>query len=159
MTSLCNKRERRYMNPQVISEFLRHFANLGSKSHFLRLLGPVLLPMQSFNGFGRHHWMEWLGATIEFMSFSNGFGVRQPLVSMDFDGYSPLVRRYNGYTFTNTVLVNMFNNMQYQTTFQNEKCQSSVNKHFRKLCAPLIFSLARLSPEVSRGFHKSINQF
>ena len=96
--------------------------------------------------------MEWLGATIEFMSFSNGFGVRQPLVSMDFDGYSPLVRRYNGYTFTNTVLVNMFNNMQYQTTFQNEKCQSSVNKHFRKLRAPLIFSLARLSPEVSRGF-------
>ena len=67
VTSLFNKRERRNMNPQVISEFLRHFANLGSKSHFL--LGPVLLPMQSFNGFGRQHWMEWLGATIEFNGF------------------------------------------------------------------------------------------
>ena len=35
-----------------------------------------------------NHWDQW---------FSNGFGVRQPLVPMVFDGCAPLVRRWNGY--------------------------------------------------------------
>ena len=29
--------------------------------------------------------------------FSDGFGVRQPLLTMVFDGCAPLVRRWNGY--------------------------------------------------------------
>ena len=35
-----------------------------------------------------NHWDQW---------FSDGFGVRQPLVRMVFDGCAPLVRRWNGY--------------------------------------------------------------
>ena len=35
-----------------------------------------------------NHWDQW---------FSDGFGVRQPLVTMVFDGCAPLVRRWNGY--------------------------------------------------------------
>ena len=35
-----------------------------------------------------NHWDQW---------FSDGFGVRQPLVTMVFDGCGPLVRRWNGY--------------------------------------------------------------
>ena len=35
-----------------------------------------------------NHWDKW---------FSDGFGVRQPLVTMVFDGCAPLVRRWNGY--------------------------------------------------------------
>ena len=34
-----------------------------------------------------NHWVQW---------FFDGFGVRQPLVSMVFDGCLPLVRRWNG---------------------------------------------------------------
>ena len=37
---------------------------------------------------GGKHWDQW---------FSNGFGVRQPLETMVFDGCAPLVRRWNGY--------------------------------------------------------------
>ena len=37
---------------------------------------------------GGNHWDQW---------FSNGFGVRQPLETMVFDGCAPLVRRCNGY--------------------------------------------------------------
>ena len=35
-----------------------------------------------------NHWDQW---------FSNGFGVKQPLVTMVFDGCAPLVLRWNGY--------------------------------------------------------------
>ena len=35
-----------------------------------------------------NHWDQW---------FSDGFGARQPLVTMVFDGCAPLVRRWNGY--------------------------------------------------------------
>ena len=35
-----------------------------------------------------NHWDQW---------FSDGFGVRQPLVTMVFDGCAPLVRQWNGY--------------------------------------------------------------
>ena len=35
-----------------------------------------------------NHWDQW---------FFNGFGVRKPLVMMVFDGFAPLVRRWNGY--------------------------------------------------------------
>ena len=35
-----------------------------------------------------NHWDQW---------FSDGFGVRQPLATMVFDGCAPLVRRWNGY--------------------------------------------------------------
>ena len=34
-----------------------------------------------------NHWVQW---------FFDGFGVRQPLVLMVFDGCLPLVRRWNG---------------------------------------------------------------
>ena len=37
---------------------------------------------------GGNHWDQW---------FSDGFGVRQPLETMVFDGCAPLVRRWNGY--------------------------------------------------------------
>ena len=35
-----------------------------------------------------NHWDQW---------FSDGFQVRQPLVTMVFDGCAPSVRRWNGY--------------------------------------------------------------
>ena len=35
-----------------------------------------------------NHWDQW---------FSDGFGVRQPLVTMVFNGCASLVRRWNGY--------------------------------------------------------------
>ena len=35
-----------------------------------------------------NHWDQW---------FFDGFGVRQPLLTMVFDGCAPLVRRWNGY--------------------------------------------------------------
>ena len=35
-----------------------------------------------------NHWDQW---------FSDGFGVRQPLVTMVFDGCASLVRQWNGY--------------------------------------------------------------
>ena len=37
---------------------------------------------------GGNHWDQW---------FSDGFGVRHPLVTMVFNGCVPLVRRWNGY--------------------------------------------------------------
>ena len=41
--------------------------------------------------------MEWLRANHWDQWFSDGFGVRQPLEMMVFDGCAPLVRRWNGY--------------------------------------------------------------
>ena len=35
-----------------------------------------------------NHWDQW---------FSDGFGVRQPLVTIVFDGCAPFVGRWNGY--------------------------------------------------------------
>ena len=66
---------------------------------FVGLLALSFLPSQTFNGFSKlpsplngmvegNHWDQW---------FSDGFGVRQPLETMVFDGCAPLVRRWNGY--------------------------------------------------------------
>ena len=63
--------------------FLAHsFATIANFQWFLKLPSPL-------NGMVEgNHWDQW---------FSDGFGVRQPLVMMVFDGFAPLVRRWNGY--------------------------------------------------------------
>ena len=66
---------------------------------FVRLSAHSLATIANFKRFSKllsslngmvecNHWDQW---------FSNGFGVRQPLVTMVFDGCFPLVRRWNGY--------------------------------------------------------------
>ena len=40
-------------------------------------------------------WEQWLGTTVELRVFFDGYGVRQPLVSIVFDGCLPLVRWWN----------------------------------------------------------------
>ena len=58
------------------------FATIANFQWFSKLPSPL-------NGMVEgNHWDQW---------FSNGFGVRQPLVTMVFDGCAPLVRRWNGY--------------------------------------------------------------
>ena len=63
--------------------FLAHsFATIANFQWFLKLPSPL-------NGMVEgNHWDQWC---------SNGFGVRQPLVTMVFDGCAPLVRRWNGH--------------------------------------------------------------
>ena len=57
-------------------------ATIANFQWFLKLPSPL-------NGMVEgNHWDQW---------FSDGFGVRQPLVTVVFDGYAPLVRRWNGY--------------------------------------------------------------
>ena len=58
------------------------FATIANFQWFSKLPSPL-------NGMVEgSHWDQW---------FYDGFGVRQPLVSMVFDGCAPLVRRWNGY--------------------------------------------------------------
>ena len=58
------------------------FATIANFQWFSKLPSPL-------NGMVEgNHWDQW---------FSDGFGVRQPLVTMVFDGCAPLVRRWNGY--------------------------------------------------------------
>ena len=58
------------------------FATIAELQWFSKVPSPL-------NGMvGGNHWDQW---------FSDGFGVRQPLVTMVFDGCAPLVRRWNGY--------------------------------------------------------------
>ena len=58
------------------------FATIANFQWFSKFPSPL-------NGMGEgNHWDQW---------FSDGFGVRQPLVTMVFDGCAPLVRRWNGY--------------------------------------------------------------
>ena len=58
------------------------FATIANFQWFSKLPSPL-------NGMVEgNHWDQW---------FSDGFGVRQPLVTMVFDGCTPLVRRWNGY--------------------------------------------------------------
>ena len=63
------------------------------------LSNPVFATIANFQWFSKapsplngmvwgNHWVQW---------FFNGFGVRQPLVSMVFNGYPPLVKQWNGY--------------------------------------------------------------
>ena len=63
--------------------FLAHsFATIANFQWFSKLPSPL-------NGMVEgNHWDQW---------FSDGFGVRQPLITMVFDGCAPLVRRWNGY--------------------------------------------------------------
>ena len=81
--------------PQIISEFPGHFAD---KSKLLGLSGPHFATIAKFQWFSKapsplngmvwdNHWIQW---------FFDGFGVRQPLDLMVFDGCLPLVRRWNG---------------------------------------------------------------
>ena len=58
------------------------FATIAELQWFSKVPSPL-------NGMvGGNHWDQW---------FSDGFGVRQPLETMVFDGCAPLVRRWNGY--------------------------------------------------------------
>ena len=58
------------------------FATIANFQWFSKLPSPL-------NGMVEgNHWDQW---------FSDGFLVRQPLVTMVFDGCAPLVRRWNGY--------------------------------------------------------------
>ena len=58
------------------------FATIANFQWFLKLPSPL-------NGMVEgNHWDKW---------FSDGFGVRQPLVTMVFDGCAPLDQRWNGY--------------------------------------------------------------
>ena len=58
------------------------FATIANFQWFSKLQSPL-------NGMVEgNHWDQW---------FSDGFQVRQPLVTMVFDGCPPLVRRWNGY--------------------------------------------------------------
>jgi len=63
-------------------EFWHTLATIANLQWFSKLPSPL-------NGMVEgNHWDQW---------FSDGFGVRQPLVMMVFDGCAPLVRRWNGY--------------------------------------------------------------
>ena len=58
------------------------FATIANFQWFSKLQSPL-------NGMVKgNHWDQW---------FSDGFQVRQPLVTMVFDGCAPSVRRWNGY--------------------------------------------------------------
>ena len=46
-----------------------------------------------------NHWDQW---------FSDGFGVRQPLVTMGFNGCAPLVWGWNGYVPSSKSIVVLF---------------------------------------------------
>merc|ERR1712024_422291 len=62
--------------------FAQSFATIANFQWFLKLPSPL-------NGMVEgNHWDQW---------FFDGFGIRQPLVMMVFDGFAPLVRRWNGY--------------------------------------------------------------
>ncbi len=67
----------------VFGGLLAHsFATIANFQWFSMLPSPL-------NGMVEgNHWDQW---------FSDGFGVRQPLITMVFDGCAPLVRRWNGY--------------------------------------------------------------
>ena len=67
----------------VFGGLLAHsFATIANFQWFSKLPSPL-------NGMVEgNHWDQW---------FSDGFGIRQPLVTMVFDGCAPLVRRWNGY--------------------------------------------------------------
>ena len=58
------------------------FATIANFQWFSKLTSPLYGMVQV------NHWDQW---------FSDGFGVRQPLVMMVFDGCAPMVRRWNGY--------------------------------------------------------------
>ena len=86
------------MNPTDHFRVPRPFCRLKTKSKQFGLLGPHFATIAKFQWFSKapsplngmvwgNHWVQW---------FFNGFGVRQPLVSMVFDGCPPLVRRWNG---------------------------------------------------------------
>ena len=62
--------------PHIISELPGHFADWRHNQNSLDFEDYILLPLQNFNGFERHHhhWMEWLGATIGFNGFSMVLG-------------------------------------------------------------------------------------
>jgi len=71
------------------------FATIANFQWFSKLPSPL-------NGMVEgNHWDQW---------FSNGFRVRQPLVTMVFDGCAPLVRRWNGYvpSLKSTLLIGTF---------------------------------------------------
>jgi len=59
-----------------------YFATIANFQWFSKLQSPL-------NGMVEgNHWDQW---------FSDGFQVRQPLVTTVFDGCAPSVRRWNGY--------------------------------------------------------------
>ena len=84
---------RLYKHTQTLNwDFSRHL------QQFSPSLKPVFATIEKFqwfsgvpsplNGMVRgNHWYQW---------FFDGFEVRQPLVSMVYDGFPPLVQRWNG---------------------------------------------------------------
>ena len=58
------------------------FATIANFQWFSKLPSPLKGMVKG------NHWDQW---------FSDGFGVRQPLATMVFDGCAPLVRQWNGY--------------------------------------------------------------
>ena len=75
------------------------FCRLKTKSKLFKLLRPQFATIAKFQWFSKapsplngmvwdNHWVQW---------FFNGFGVKQPLVLMVYDGCPPLVKRWNGY--------------------------------------------------------------
>ena len=84
---------------QNMSKFPCHFADWRQNQNCFELLRPHFATIAKFQWFSKapsplngmvwdNHWVQW---------FFDGFGVRQPLVSMVYDGCPPLVRRWNGY--------------------------------------------------------------
>ena len=67
----------------VFVRLLAHsFATIANFQWFSKLPSPLKGMVE------RNHWNQW---------FTDGFGVKQPLVTMVFDGLAPLVRPWNGY--------------------------------------------------------------
>ena len=99
LTNKLDDRERRQMNLPDHVKVPMSFCRLKTKSKLFGLLRPQFATIAKFQWFSKapsplngmvwdNHWVQW---------FFNGFGVRQPLVSMVYDGCPPLVQRWNGY--------------------------------------------------------------
>ena len=99
LTNKLDDRERRQMNLTDHVNVSMSFYRLKTKSKLIGLLRPQFATIAKFQWFSKspsplngmvegNHWDQW---------FPDGFGVRQPLVTMVFDGCAPLVRRWNGY--------------------------------------------------------------
>ena len=97
------------MNPPDHFRVPSPFCRLKTKSKLFELSGQHFATIAKFQWFSKaplngmvwgNHWVQW---------FFNGFGVRQPLVLMVFNGCPPLVRQWNGYIpFGNPVFKKMF---------------------------------------------------
>ena len=96
------------------------FATIANFQWFSKLPSPLNGMVQG------NHWDQW---------FSDGFGVKQPLVTMVFDGCAPLVWRWNGYVPSsksnshseNPTHINCFLSQRFSSHFH--PVSSYVRKH------------------------------